>query len=367
MPQKLRTRLWEVVIATNTTTTGEYVDAVRIATDETQSSRDLSGGLHFSFEIERDLEPEPNKCSISVMNLPETVRASLDGISLYDPKRVKKKKSGPRNRDAEAKGLGKRSSSSATRAPKPGKIRCEVYAGYAETGKSLLFRGDLRLASSELQDDGTWRTRIQGEDGGSNVRHSRISESFGPGTPHIVVARACASALGLGQGNLADFASDLRQSYPRGTVLSGSAAGELTGLLRRAGLTYSIQNSALVVRARGAAAPDNAVLLNAASGLVGAPVRDNTGVVQARCLLNNRIVIGSYVRLDSPPFTGDYEVRRVKYRGSNYENEFYCDMELKSFQAEVASRRLDVNVGDVKLAPLDVDVGDVSFDTITPV
>ena len=326
----LRDRAYRVIVSTESSIGEGFAAAVEIANSELQGPRNPSGGLHFEFDIAKDLTPEPNRCSVSIYNLSENVRNALDALNVYDPKRPRgQKKPGPRNRDAEALNKGKRSAGS-YRAPKTGRIRVEITAGYRDTGTSLIFRGDMRRAISKFEQDGSWCTRIEGEDGGRTTVASRINESFGPGTSHLTVVRALADALGLGYGNLAEVAGLLNGSYPRGTVCTGPAAQELAGVLRRAKIGYTIKDGQLNFLPFGPPKTLPAVLLSPESGLIGSPQRQSDGLVQVTSLLNPQLALGSYVALDSKVLHGEYFVQRVKYRGSNYGDDWYAVLELRA-------------------------------------
>ncbi len=328
---ELMGRAWNVVVSTESSIGEGFARALEIANSESLSQDNPTGGLHFDFDIQKDLTEEPNKCKLTIFNLNEDARNALDGLSIFDPKKPRgTKKSGPRSRDKElyhGKGTGTK-----PRAPKTGKIRVEIRAGYISTGMSLIFRGDLRRASSEYQEDGTWETTIEGEDGGRTVLSSRINESFGPGTSLLTVAKACADAMGLGLGNFIEVQDLLGASYPRGTVCSGPAAQELAGVLRRAKVGYTILDGQLNFRRLvGPQKLTTAVYLSQATGLVGSPVRDSTGLVSVTSLLNPQIALGGYVQLDSKVLSGSYYVQKIQYKGSNYSQDWYSQLELAGY------------------------------------
>lgn len=322
--EELLRREWLITISVEDSTGAGYAEAITIA----GAGQDLlaydfgdDGGLHFSFEIEKDLTPEPNKCKLTVFNLSEEVRDVLDGISIFDPKKPKGAK--------QPRGLQKKGGT--TKAPKTGRIRVEIEAGYAGTGRALLFRGDLRRAESELQDDKSWKTEIEGEDGGVSFLTSRITSSYGPGTSLLTAVRACADAMGLGLGNIIEVQHLLSNTYPRGTTLDGPASQELAGILRRAKVGYSIRDGQLNFRPlTGSKQLTKAVVLDAFSGLVGSPKRLNTGMVEVTCLINPGIVVGGYVQVASDTLTGTYEVHKIEAKGSNFGGDWYQRCELKS-------------------------------------
>lgn len=273
-------------------------------------------GLDCEWEIEKDLTAEPNKCSLKIFNLKPEYRHALESANIYDPK--KPKKSQTSDKTVSHKQV------------KTGNIRVEIEAGYKDTGRSLLFRGDLRRALSSMQDDKTWVTTIEGEDGGRSVLSSRVCESFPAGTRRRTVVERCASALGLGLGNILQVEHLLAQTYSHGTVLDGPAARELAGVLRRAGIRYSIQDGALLFLETAKGRTRKAVKLDRASGLVGAPERDTNGLVLATSLLNPDLVVGGYVFLESKDIQGVFVVEKVTYDCSTHGTSWYAKLELRA-------------------------------------
>lgn len=271
-------------------------------------------GLDIEFEIRKSLRPEPNKGSITIYNLSPEHRAIIEGENIYDPKRVRgQKRTGQRKVKAGS--------------PKAGNIRVELEVGYKSTGRSLICRMDLRRGLSS--DDGASAvTKIEGEDGGRSTLASRVSQSFPPGTTRLVVVKACAQALGLGLGNLIEVAPKLTQPYASGTVLHGQAAEELVGVLRRARITYSVQNGVLRFNDLDAGPTATAFVLNSQTGLVGSPERDAAGQLVVTTLILPTIAPGAYVKLEAKHVSGVFKVNAVTYRGAIHGQEWYAVCEL---------------------------------------
>jgi hypothetical protein len=256
--------------------------------------------LDITAQIKKSLRPEPNCASITIHNLSPEHQRQIEQLNLYDPKRIKGQHRDPRKPKVSGN------------VPKVGRIPVELEAGYVTTGRHLIFRGDLRRAITNTS-DGTATTEIEGEDGGRSVLSSRVSQSFPAGTTRLVVVKACAEALGLGLGNIIQVAHLLQQPYTSGTVITGSAAAELGGVLRRAGVTYSIQNGVLQFLAAGQGLDVQAFYLDENTGMVGAPELDSSGQVVVTCLLLPTIAPGAFVQLQSQKTQGVYKVQTVEY------------------------------------------------------
>lgn len=272
-------------------------------------------GIDIEFEIKKTLRPEPNTCSLTIYNLKPETRNLLDSLNLYDPR-----KSGA--------SLPRGNVAASAKVAKAGRIRVEIEAGY-KGERSLLFRGDLRRAISE-REGASWRTTIEGEDGGHSVLAARVSETFPAGTPKLSVIRKCAEAMGVGLGNIAEVADLLTGVYDKGTLLDGSAPDELKGVLRRIGLVYSIQNGVLQFQRAGFGTGDivRALLLSEQSGLVGSPKKDATGELIATSLLVPNVSVGGYVSLFSQVYKGVYRTVGVTHKGSTFSTDWYHILNL---------------------------------------
>jgi hypothetical protein len=257
-------------------------------------------GLNFTAQIKKSLRPEPNCAQITVYNLSPDHQRQIEALNLYDPKRVKGQKRDPK----------KAKVSSST--PKLGRIAVELEAGYETTGMHLLWRGDLRRAVT-TSDGSTATTELEGEDGGRSVISSRVQQSFPAGTTRYAVVEACAAAMGLGLGNIVSVAHLLQQPYTSGTLLSGQASAELSGVLRRPGITYSIQNGVLQFLAAGQGLNTTAFYLDSNTGMVGSPELDSSGQVVVTCLLLPTIAPGGFVQLQSKKTSGVFRIQTVEY------------------------------------------------------
>lgn len=266
--------------------------------------------LDVDFQIEKTVHHEPNRCSLTIYNLSAESRALIEQLNIYDPK----KSSTP---------LPRGNVSASVRAAKTGNIRVEIEAGY-RNASSLLFRGDLRRGIS-TKEGPTWKTVIEGEDGGKSVLSSRVSASFPKGTPKATVVRTCAEAMGVGRGNILEVADKLSGTFSTGTVLDGSAADELRGVLRRCGLTYSVQNGLLQFKrtGKGVARRFEAVLVSEETGMIGNPERDATGELKVTCLLIPNLAPGGYIMLKSNLYKGVYQIVGVVHRGQTKGTDWY--------------------------------------------
>jgi hypothetical protein len=214
--------------------------------------------------------------------------------------------------------------------------RVELRAGYGED-PPVLFVGDATRAGVVTEADGVdVVTKVEAKDQGDAYQRARLVRSFAAGATVDEVLRAAVRALGIGDGNLADFARGLAltngaTSFAEGYAAAGPARDVVDAIVRGAGLRWSIQNGVLAIRQRGQPIQNRATLLSPDTGLVGAPTADPKGVVTAVCLIQPGLDPGRRVVLESRQFQGGYAIRSVEYSGSTFGAEWYATLELEAY------------------------------------
>jgi hypothetical protein len=191
---------------------------------------------------------------------------------------------------------------------------------------------------------------------GTFSRPSRVSKSFSPGTTVETVLRACVKAMGIGEGNLSDFASGAKQgalgtTFPHGTVVSGSASKELNDIVRGAGLEWSIQNGVLQLKKRGEPVKSKVFELSSDSGLIGVPFVEvdatvipgkngsgpskdaaaRAGLLNFQTLLIHQLFPGQKVSVKSESFNGGYQIVSIEYVGNTATNDWHCNCKAKPY------------------------------------
>lgn len=258
----------------------------------------VSSPLHITFEVERSVHGR-GKARATVANLTPSQQSELVGA---------------------------------------GAAQLIIEAGYeGARGLEMLFSG--RVARGHGHDQPSRGSRaegrdvvsyVEGTDAGLELRERRVSASYAPGVQVATVVRACADALGVGEGNLEEALAGVgAPTMPAGTVLTGSAAGELTRLLSSFGLRWSVQLGALQVLAPGAALSVEAVRLTPSTGLIGEPEVGTRGRVRITALLTPDIAPARPVMLESPRASGRYLARAVKYSGDTEGGEWYAHADLR--------------------------------------
>lgn len=255
-------------------------------------------GLRMSFKVSKSIDKTPNTAEVRIFNLSRDTREGM-------------KKGQP----------------------------LILSVGYLETMASV-FTGEVRHVTNELQ-GATWVTKIQSGEGEKSFNVSRFAKSYGRGTSVIAIVRDAIAATSLNPGNAeAAFSETARgnlTTFARGYVAHGRAIETINALARSVGLTVSVQGGAFQFLRKGAA-PGEAVLLRAGSGLIGSPVFSSSktekgpGRVLAKSLLQPGILCGGQVRIESEIVTGSFKVLKLEVSGDTHGAEWQSAIEASAIQ-----------------------------------
>lgn len=238
--------------------------------------------LNVSFSVERTLRRRPGRCEIKVWNLSRSHRRQLEQLPA-------------------------------------GRIFVELSAGFVDE-MPLIFRGELHRATTVVAGQDAITT-IRSRDGHA-AHGARVSRSHRPGVGWGSVVRDVVSAMGIGEGNLADVISTATMgglsTFARGVTLRGDAPAELDRFMRSADLEWSIQGGALQVLPRGGSLTRPAVRLAPGTGLVGSPARNEKGKLIVDAKIVGGLVPGALVRVESADHEGTFRIEQASYKGELY-------------------------------------------------
>jgi hypothetical protein len=282
---------------------------LNIGSIDIDASRGVAlNALRVVFSVTRDVKRHPNSCEVRIYNLTRTHQAAL------------------------------------AQAPE---VRVRLEAGYVGD-LGTIFDGDLRSARS-LRQGTDVVTSVSGGDGATKIRTARINKTFTAGTPVATVIAELGKALGVGAGNLKDFAgAQLRsgsKTLTRPLTLHGPVFDELEHVTRSCGLRWSVQDSALQLREAGLPVGDRqGPLLRSDTGLIGqvevetvvAGAEKAKGVVKTNkalqaqgfgagttkvtgvCLLRPDLIPGVPFRVESEAFTGNLVCTGTVHSGDSH-------------------------------------------------
>ncbi len=250
-------------------------------------------------KVEKTYKPEPNTAEITVYNLTPEQRAQL----------------------------------TSTKNP-----IVKLAAGYGQgnDGMMQLFYGELMYVKHR-QEGPDILTTLTTSDGGAKKQTAHVSLSFGRNTKTGTVLRRIGQALGVDLGNVEAVARELDSGaqanmYIEGASFEGSAADELSHLLRSCGYDWSIQDQCLALRKLGKPVDGFAVELNPTTGLIESPTIDNKGVCTGQSLIFKAgsgldLVPGRLVHVTSQFVKGQFILAKCNYDLDNYVENWFVNFE----------------------------------------
>lgn len=261
----------------------------------------VNPALRITGKATKTYKPEPNTCEVKIYGLSPEHRAQLTQI-------------------------------------KTPLVKLAAGYGTGREGMTQLFYGHVLFVSHEmLPATGDVITTLSTTDGGDKKQKARVNVSIGPKTKTSAVLQRIVQALGLNPGNTDKIAKLLdtgntANMFVDGTLISGSAANELSHLLRSCGYEWSIQDETLQLRKLGAASDGFAIELNSSSGLIGSPTISNKGVLTGQCLLFKAgaaldLVPGRLVHMSSAFVNGQFILAKTDFDFDNYSDQWYCNFQ----------------------------------------
>lgn len=190
--------------------------------------------LKVVFKVVKSLKPEPNSCEIAIHNLNESSRSEFAKLPL----------------------------------------RIRLDGGY-DGRFERVFEGDLRWSKSKH--DGTeWITSLECGDGDRAYRFATVSKSFRPGADPKMLIAEVAKTMGLEVPSNVAGAKALVKKFASGVSLDGNSRDEMTKLLKRSGMGWSVQDGKLQILGTEALETSAIVISGNAetgdeTGMIGAP------------------------------------------------------------------------------------------------
>ncbi len=277
----------------------------------------LSDRLHIKFHVEKDIMGQPNRLDLSIFNLAPSTRRQMQQSGGY----------------------------------------VVLQAGYQSDKQNLptLFEGNIRTLD-HLSNRPEWETRIQCGDGETCYRYATVvggtcSGSWSAGTPKANIAKDLAIRIRESDPlriKIDRFLAMLNDNPPSpdtitfpqaqffaGYAASGNALEALSKLLGP-GYELFLQNGELLALAPTGTITQDAILLDAAHGLISSPVHcapvpgTLVSLLKATSLLDARFSPGKLVQVRSAddPRGTSYRVQKVVHIGDLSGNEWESNLEL---------------------------------------
>lgn len=202
--------------------------------------------------------------------------------------------------------------------------RVRIFAGYEDTGISLIFDGDIVEALPTLGPD-RW-LKCKALSGYYNAR-TPISTVVQGTQPIKNVCAAVAGFLNLSLNYMATSTKTVSDfEYTGGKTKAIKELNELGDII-----AYE-DDGVLVVQDIGQPRTDIGIRrIDETSGLIGIPKPDAIGV-ECKVLLDNTLKIGQKIYLESlviPSSCGEYYIYELKHSGDLRGNEFYTEIKAR--------------------------------------
>lgn len=258
-------------------------------------------GFDSDVKIEMDSKDStPNKCNITLFNLPEQYRSAFQ-------------KSG---------------------------VKVRVLAGYKRAGTAVLGIYDVQRASSRVEGV-DWITQVQAAEAMAAFRETLVSSTFPPGVNKATVYRQCTLPLlayGVLSGNFDSTLGASAGAFANGITVEGRAFKLLEDFARKEGYFLSVQNHQLTFLEVDGASVTGVISVSPYDGLIGEPEYSDAdpkmkkkAQVKCRSLLRHEARPGMQLIINLPQgqgfIRGQQRLTKVTHNLSTYAQPFYTDFE----------------------------------------
>lgn len=243
------------------------------------------------FSIKKSLKEEPNDTVIKVYNLAPATRAMVQ--------------------------------------TKPLHVTLDV--GYKGAVKRL-FAGDLTFSDNNRIPTG-WETVIELGDGDRSYNHSNIYQTFKAGTSSKDIIKSVANSMGLKVPSNVEEAKALGSQFATGVTLRGPSRVEMTRILQKSGMKWSIQDGKLQILEGFTPREGEAFLISQKTGMVGSPEMTapkqpgEPAVLKCKALVYPDLVPGYKIKLESRKLNGTFRISQVVHTGDTHSLDWYTEIE----------------------------------------
>jgi hypothetical protein len=169
-----------------------------------------------------------------------------------------------------------------------------VNAGYQGVAR-IVFRGNIRHVY-RYREGNDWITEIDAGDGDKDYRNAIMNETLAAGTSvEQLVDRAVRSFSG---GTVKGTTQLPPARRLRGKVISGNTRDILSNVANECGANWSIQDGQLQIVRTDSVLPEQAIVVNAQTGMLKAPQINDKGI-SVTALLNPQFRVNGTIQLDN--------------------------------------------------------------------
>lgn len=247
-------------------------------------------GMRVAFKITKSRKKEPNNSEITVTNLSQSTRSSL-----------------------QKKG-----------------VKVLLEAGYKDTGVNRFFSGDVRTID-HVRSEADWDTVMKLGDGERAWKYARVYESFAPGAAKADVLRTLADKMGLELGNVGQQAGGISGNFDQGFCAAGSASRALDQIVKSFGKEWSVQDGQIQILDPfkhldlpiPEISPDSGLIESPEMG--SPPQKGKPALVKFKCLLTP-VKPGGRVKLVSRRYNGYVTVQACTFEGDTHGGAWYTEI-----------------------------------------
>ena len=194
-----------------------------------------------------------------------------------------------------------------------------VIAGYDTP--AVVLSGRIVVGSLRVERDGPTRVaRMQVQDGGVDLRQTRLSRAWGGTVYGSEIIDYALEASGLARGTIR---LPVDPTYSRGTVTVGALRDTIATVARDAGASWAVQDGALHVWPATEERTRTAILLSPSTGLIGSPVLSDDGHVEVVSLLRPSLRPGDLYVVRAEQHSGEYVAVDLEHRGDSHGTTYY--------------------------------------------
>ncbi|AUR89457.1 hypothetical protein NVP1123O_28 [Vibrio phage 1.123.O._10N.286.48.F3] len=218
-----------------------------------------------------------------------------------------------------------------------------LYAGYPDAGIKLFATGDIVFVDSR-RESSEWITEVRFGDGMFAFNNSVTSISLGEGEDIGSVIDMLAADMGKAVSVVTDKISQITNGA---LTFDGLTKDAINVVAEDNGLEWSIQDDEIIIRDRFSPVDNEAIVINAASGLYAGVQKTQKGV-KFLCQLNPDLRPGKLIKLEAIGYTiesgdvakfveqgstydGFYICKNVTALGNNYGGRFDCEVEAEEY------------------------------------
>jgi hypothetical protein len=243
-----------------------------------------------------------------------------------------------------------------------------LQGGY-ESNYGVIFSGNaIRIGRGKDTNNTDTYLEIQAADGDAAYNFAVVNATISAGATQrdqIETAAKVMRSKGIESGYIE---TDETTALPRGKVLYGMARDYLRQSAQSSAASWTIQNGVLQIVPLTGVLPNEAIVLNSKTGLIGQATQTNTGI-KFRSLLNPFLLVGGAVQINEDDISegqletpaddpktnkkkdskdktlatietdGFYRVITLTYTGDTRGNDWYCEGECLDIDTTVESKK----------------------------